>query len=69
MSQLNSEGVAEFIRLIDELEDFTEGMSGYEKKFMYDNIDKIEKYEKYGDKIFLTETQLDLVRKLYVRFL
>ena len=66
MSQLNSEGVAEFIRLIGELEDFVESMSDYEKSFMYDNIDKTEKY---GDKIHLTETQLDLVRKLYVRFL
>jgi hypothetical protein len=66
LSQLNSEGVAEFIRLIGELEDFVESMSDYEKSFMYDNIDKTEKY---GDKIHLTETQLDLVRKLYVRFL
>lgn len=66
MSQLNSEGVAEFIRLIGELEDFVENMNDYEKKFMYNNIDKIEIY---GDKIYLTEKQLDLVRKLYIRFL
>jgi hypothetical protein len=66
MSQLNSEGVAEFIRLIGELENFVDNMSDYERKFMYDNVDRIEKY---GDKIHLTEKQLDLVRKLYVRFL
>jgi hypothetical protein len=66
LSQLNSEGVAEFIRLIGELEDFVENMNDYEKKFMYNNIDKIEIY---GDKIYLTEKQLDLVRKLYIRFL
>lgn len=66
MSQCNSEGVAEFMRLVSELEDFVGDMSDYEKKFMYDNIDRIEKY---GDKVIVSETQLEFVRKLYRRIL
>lgn len=66
MSSCNSEGVAEFTRLVGELEDFVEDMSDYEKKFMYDNIDRIETY---GDRLIVTEGQLEFVRKLYRRIL
>lgn len=66
MSQLNPEGVAEFIRLVSELSDFTDGMSAYERQFIYDNAGKIEKY---GDKTYITEVQLDFIRKLYERIL
>lgn len=66
MTQLNSEGVAEFERLVEELADFVEDMSDYEKKFMYDQIERIDQY---GDKLFVTETQLEFIRRLYKRIL
>jgi hypothetical protein len=66
MSSLNSEGVAEFERLVTELADFVEDMSEYEKKFMYDQIERIDTY---GDKLLVTETQLEFIRKLYRRIL
>lgn len=66
MSQCNSEGVAEFIRLVGELSDFTEGMSDYEVRFMYDTNQRIETY---GDRLFVTELQLEFIRKLYARTL
>jgi hypothetical protein len=62
MSDCNSEGVAEFERLVTELADFVEDMSEYEKKFMYDQIERIDMY---GDRLIVTETQLDFIRKLY----
>lgn len=62
MSQCNSEGVAEFIRLVEELSDFTEGMSGYDRQFIFDSSERIEKF---GDKTFVSEGQLDFVRQLY----
>lgn len=66
MTSCNSEGIAEFIRLVGELEDFVESMSDYEKKFMYDNIDRIEKY---GDKVTVSEAQLEFIRRVYKRIL
>lgn len=63
-TQCNSEGVAEFIRLIEELSELTEDMSSYERKFIEDNFDRVGKF---GDKTFVTETQLDFVRGLYRR--
>ena len=66
MSQCNSEGIAEFIRLVGELSDFTEDMSDYEVRFMFDSNERIERY---GDKVYVTETQLDFIRNLYKRIL
>jgi len=66
MSQCNSEGVAEFIRLVEELSDFVDDMSEYEQKFIYDQVDKIDKY---GDKMFVTEAQLEFLRRLYAKTL
>ena len=66
MSQCNSEGVAEFIRLIEELRDFIDDMNGYEKTFMYDQSDRAERF---GDKLRVTETQLEFARKLYAEYL
>jgi hypothetical protein len=66
MTTCNSEGVAEFIRLVGELSDFTEDMSDYEVRFMFDSNERIERY---GDKVYVTETQLDFVRNLYKRIL
>lgn len=66
MTSCNSEGIAEFIRLVGELEDLVESMSDYEKKFMYDNIDRIEKY---GDKVTVSEAQLEFIRRVYKRIL
>jgi hypothetical protein len=63
-TQCNSEGVAEFIRLVEELSELTEDMSSYERKFIEDNFDRAGKY---GDKLLVTETQLEFVRKLYSR--
>lgn len=66
MSQCNSEGVAEFTRLVSELEDFIDGMSSYEKQFMWDNVDRIEKY---GDRLIVSEEQLEFIRRVYKRIL
>jgi hypothetical protein len=66
MSQANSEGVAEFIRLVEELSELTEDMSSYERKMIEDSFDRIGKF---GDKTFVTEVQLDFVRQLYKRVL
>ena len=66
MSQLNSEGIAEFIRLIAELEDHTEDMSAYEIEFLQDNKERIEEY---GDRVFVTEIQLEYLRRMYERIL
>lgn len=64
MSQLNSEGVAEFIRLVEELSTMTEFMSGHERKFIQDNFDLIDLY---GDKMKVSEGKLDYIRQLYKR--
>lgn len=66
MSQCNSEGVAEFIRLVEELSTMTEEMSSYERSFITDNFDRIGTY---GDKTKVSETQLDFIRALYKRIL
>ena len=66
MSQCNSEGVAEFIRLVGELEDFVDDMQPYERQFIYDNSGRIEKF---GDKTIVTEIQLEFVRRLYAKTL
>jgi hypothetical protein len=66
MSQLNSEGVAEFMRIIDELEPFEGQMSEFERKFYDDNYARIETF---GDKVFVSEAQLDYARRIYQRYL
>jgi len=62
MPQCNSEGIAEFIRLIEDLSECIEEMSDYERRFVEDNFDRTEKY---GDKTVVSETQLEFARKLY----
>jgi hypothetical protein len=66
VSQCNSEGVAEFVRLVTELSDITEEMTSYEKEFIEDNFDRVESY---GDKTVVSESQLEFARKLYRRIL
>lgn len=63
-TQCNSEGVAEFIRLVEELSELTEDMSSYERKFINNEFERIDMY---GDRLLVTETQLDFVRQLYNR--
>lgn len=66
MSSLNSEGIAEFIRIIEEMSELTEGMKEYDRKFIEDNFGRIEKY---GDKIKVSEGQLDYARRIYQRIM
>ena len=66
MTSLNSEGVAEFIRLVEELSTMTEYMSGHERKFVQDNFNLIDLY---GDKMKVSEGKLDYIRALYKRVL
>lgn len=63
-TQCNSEGVAEFIRLVEELSELTEDMSSYERKFINNEFERIDMY---GDRLLVTEAQLDFVRGLYRR--
>lgn len=67
MSQCNSEGVAEFIRLITELIDLNlSTMSNFEQQFLVDNFDRAERY---GDRCIVSEEQLDIARSIYKRYL
>jgi hypothetical protein len=66
MSSLNSEGIAEFIRIVEEMSELTEGMKDYDRKFIEDNLSRIEAY---GDKVKVSEAQLDYARRIYQRTL
>ena len=64
MSSCNSEGVAEFIRLLNDLSECTEEMNEYDRKFVEDSFARTEES---GDKTVVSESQLEWARKLYAR--
>lgn len=66
MSNCNSEGVAEFVRLLYEIEDFIAEMTPYEQRFIEDNRERVNNC---GDRAIITETQLDFARQLYSKYL
>ena len=62
----NEERAAESKRLVEELADFTDEMNDWEKGFIYDLAERIDRF---GEKTYVSDAQFDKLSEVYRRII